>query len=206
MADDEYEHIEETDEERKTHSRWIDWTKCLTRQIILDDLTSGLIPMDTSAEDAWNGWYKELAEVKVDGVVFSQFKARFADHKKQVNGKKKQSAVEEKAFERHCCLKPRSTHNERGDPIWDTHPAKLLLRDDVKDKKHKSMTPSALHETRPEYKQFRLKTFAGHIHQEVRYQKFQFYLELKRAEKQREERGREAALFNQLNDLTLNDN
>jgi hypothetical protein len=60
------------------------------------------------------------------------------------------------------------------------HPAKLLLRQDVKDEKHATMTPSELKSTRQEYKQFELVIFKRRIYQEVRRKKFFHYLELER--------------------------
>ncbi|KAK1733720.1 hypothetical protein QTG54_015575 [Skeletonema marinoi] len=55
--------------------------------------------------------------------------------------------------------------------FWDTHPAKLLLRGDVKAGKHLDMKPALLHQTRSEYKAFSLKTFRAHVYQEKRHQK-----------------------------------
>lgn len=66
-------------------------------------------------------------------------------------------------------LRPEKTN--RGEPFWDTHPAKLLLREDVIAGKHIEMKPQSLHKTRPEYTAFSLKTFRQHIHQEKRHQR-----------------------------------
>ncbi len=44
-------------------------------------------------------------------------------------------------------------------PIWDTHPAKLLLQDDIKNKLNNNMPPKVLHQTCPEYLEFNLPTF-----------------------------------------------
>ena len=69
---------------------------------------------------------------------------------------------------------PRSGKTNRGEPFWDTHPAKLLLREDVKAGKHLDMKPQVLHQTRPDYQAFSLKTFRRHVYQEKRHQKKKF--------------------------------
>lgn len=66
---------------------------------------------------------------------------------------------------------PRPIKTNRGEPFWDNHPAKLLLREDVKAGKHLEMKPILLHQTRSEYKAVSLKTFRQHIYQEKRHQK-----------------------------------
>ncbi|KAL7491327.1 LOW QUALITY PROTEIN: hypothetical protein ACHAWT_000859 [Skeletonema menzelii] len=53
---------------------------------------------------------------------------------------------------------PRPSKTNRGEPFWDTHPAKLLLREDVKAGKHLEMKPKTLQQTRSEYKAFKLRT------------------------------------------------
>ena len=55
---------------------WIDWCKSKAREIILDNLTTGTLPLDgdaVTAEEAWEEMY--WAMPKFEGVVFSQFKA-----------------------------------------------------------------------------------------------------------------------------------
>ena len=65
-------------------------------------------------------------------------------------------------------------------------PAKLLLREDVKNKLHTVMTPSELRESRIEYKLFKLEKFEERsIFQAIRLQKYLFYLEMKRAQAQK---------------------
>lgn len=66
---------------------------------------------------------------------------------------------------------PRPDKTLRGEPFWDTHPSKLLLRADLKAGKHLEMKPRKLRQSRPEYQAFSLKTFRRHIYQEKRHQK-----------------------------------
>jgi hypothetical protein len=97
-------------------------------------------------------------------------------------------------------LLPRDRHNERGELVFDMHPAKLLLREDVKNGVHRRMTPDYMHRsTRPEYKLFKGEIFRHRIYQEVRLQKYFNYLELKRTKesptRRRETRERREAQF-----------
>ena len=48
----------------------------------------------------------------------------------------------------------RERDEEDGILIFDLHPAKLLLRDDVLANKHKEMKPVQLQRSRPEYMHF----------------------------------------------------
>ena len=68
-------------------SGWIDWRKSKAREIIIDDLETGLLPVDAgelSAREAWEICYVHKAEF-VD-VAFSQFEKRLKDHRDQVGG------------------------------------------------------------------------------------------------------------------------
>ena len=161
---------------------WIDWKKSRARHIILEDLRQGIVPLtneECSVEEAWHVWYKNLAEIIQEGVVFDQFKDRFADHRKQVASLKSQSLKEIEAFRRHQQLHPPKTHDEFGNPRYCMHAAKDLLRQDMSAGMHKRLTPNALRETRNEYKVFSQDVFWQHVYQEVRRQKFINFLEQK---------------------------
>jgi hypothetical protein len=63
---------------------WIDWKASSAKQIILDNLENGVLPVDEeecSAEHAWTLIYSKMAEFVP--VVFSHFKERVRDHHKQ---------------------------------------------------------------------------------------------------------------------------
>ena len=167
---------------------WIDWWNSKAKEMVLEDLIEGIVPLtdeECMAEEAWEVWYKNMAEFVRENVLFEQFKDRFKDHHKQISSKKIKSHKEMQAFLHHRSLHPEKTHNEKGEPLYDVHPAKPLLQDDVQMKKHKAMTPTDLQASRTEYGAFSLKVFRQHIYQEVHRQKFVFYLNIKRAEKLR---------------------
>jgi hypothetical protein len=112
--------------------------------------------------------------------VFSQFKARLLDHRAQVQKKSDQADREMKAFLHDRQLYPRQTHNHRGELAFGLSVAQQLLQEDVRDKKHTTMMPSEFQRARPEYMSFKPHEFKHRNYQEVRHQKFIFFLELKR--------------------------
>ena len=60
-------------------------------------------------------------------------------------------------------------------------------------KRHMSMSPMTLRASRKEYSDFELGIFRQHIYQEVRRQKFVYFLNVKRAEKQKQQRNQLAS-------------
>ena len=67
----------------------------------------------------------------------------------------------------------KKTHNTLDLPNWDQSDAQRLLKIDIDNNKHNTMTPKDLYESRPEYhKVLSLKVFRSHIFQEVKTRKF----------------------------------
>jgi len=160
---------------------WIKWRNSLQRDIIIEDLLCGILPLEASelsAEQAWDIGYSQMIEFLP--VPFPQFKARLKDHRKQVKERLTQSRAEARALEHDRAIFPRKDRNSRGELVFDLHPAKLLLRQDVQANKHKVMKPKELQRTRAEYLEFDGRKFKERIYQEVRRNKFIHYLNLKR--------------------------
>jgi hypothetical protein len=164
---------------------FINWRKSVPRAIILRDLEPGgvLVDMDhLKAESVWK-YYKNRPEFCK--VVFQQFKDRLAGHRKQASRDRIMARRGDEAVARDRSLIPREPHNQRGELVFDMHPAKHLLRMDVSNGKHKIIGPHELRQSRPAYQLFKLKIFKHRIYQEVRRQKFLHWLELKRREKKK---------------------
>ena len=143
---------------------------------------------DMSTEVAWEQFYHGLDEFS--DVPFSQFKEHLREHREKLaqklSARLANSYNEEKALEHDRILYPRKNHNHRGERVFDLSPAKKCLREDVKNKVHLVMSPSELQASRPEYAGFKRNKFKDRVHQEVRRQKFTFYLELQREKKLKE--------------------
>jgi len=115
-------------------------------------------------------------------VEFSQFKARLRDHRKQVKGDLGRAQEEEELLISDRKIFPRRYINTRGEPVFDLHPAKDLLRQDVAEKKHRVLTPQELWRSRMEYQDFDKSIFRNRIYQAVRREKFLNYLQQQREE------------------------
>ena len=165
----------------KNELKNINWRNSEQREIVLSDLITGIIPVEEnllSAEDAWDLCYGNMVEF--NKVPFKQFKARLKDHRKQVRMGLDRSKREEEALVHDRLIHPRRLKNSRGELVFDLHPAKELLRDDIKEGKHLIMKPGRLQKTQTEYKQFNSTKFKEGIYQEVCRKKFIHYLNKKR--------------------------
>ena len=169
------------------------WRHSEAKRILLGDLESGILSVydkDVSAEEAWCIYSVFTA---FQSVSFEQFKKQLHAHRKQCLKFIERTTEEEAAFQHDRALHPRQTHNNRGEPVFDMLPAKELLRKDVRSGKHLIMTPTELQESRPEYMLFKKRKFKERIYQEVRRNKFIYFLEQKRekqAKKQDKKRQR----------------
>ena len=150
----------------------------------MEDLRSGVLPLeneDMTARQAWDLVYSHLIEFQ--DVEYDQYYRNMRSHRSQVKRQLANSTWMVNALAHDRGIHPRKTKNARGEPIFDFTQAKQALRDDVKDGKHKHMKPRRLWKTRKVYQLFRLEIFRQRIYQEVRAQKFNFYLSIKRAQK-----------------------
>jgi hypothetical protein len=148
-------HVRKEEKDRYRSSRqsrkkdkWVKWITCTARLVILDDLWQGALLDGVSADAAFK-FFKKIPEFKE--VCFKQFKACLKDHQKQASKQWFLNAEEEKSFEHDMKLYPNSqTQNKQGKLIFDTSLVKLLLHEDVKDKKHEGVLPSQFQGSRPE--------------------------------------------------------
>jgi hypothetical protein len=167
---------------------WIKWVNCPAKYVLMDDLKHGRLSGDSkllSAEDAWT-FYKDMPEFA--DVCFSQFDARLADHRKQVNKQWKLCQADEEAFrkdQKRGYAANTKSHNHRGELIIHLDPVLELIRDDINDGKHKGRKPSEFQATRPEFKRIGKTKFKERMYQEIKRKKFIFYCELKRQTKGR---------------------
>ena len=174
--------MNEKEEEKKDN---IPWAGCQAGAIIVRDLQNGELPLTEegmNAEDAWKFKYSALAPFQ--HVLFKQFERQLASHRLQVAKDNGKLSASWKAFEHDQALFSRRTHNRQGKLVFDVHPAKPKLREDVKNKVHKPLSPTEFRLTRPEYQEFTLDEFRDRIYQEIRLQKFYYYLEKERKAKE----------------------
>ena len=121
-----------------------------------------------------------------DIVIFEQFKKQLKAHRQQIKKKRDLSSNEMQAFISDRAIHPKADYNHRGEKVFDSSDAKMLLRDDIKHKKQKAMSPMDLWNSREEYKEFKLEKFRQRIYQEERRVRYVNHLEMKRQKKAEE--------------------
>jgi hypothetical protein len=84
-------------------------------------------------------------------VVFSQFKERLAGHRKQAATLNAYAERDAEACRVDRRVHPRKTHNPQGELVFDVHSAKRLLRMEVANGVHNTLSPAELRATRPAY-------------------------------------------------------
>ena len=167
---------------------WIDWQNSAAREIMMEDLEPGgwLYGEDDLDAKLVYDVYKSRQEEFSD-VPFDQFEARYNDATKKAAKRRARSALEEEYLHHDRQLYPRKSHNHRGEPVFDMDTeAKMQLREDIKNKLHKSMSPMELHEFRTCYMKYKLCIFRPRIYQEVHRNKFLNHLEKQRKKKRKE--------------------
>jgi hypothetical protein len=165
----------------KKEEKFVQWIKCPGRGILLEDLEpNGLLEdhQDRPAEALWR-YYKTLPEFA--GVPFAQFKKQLDLYIQKAGYWKEMAKRDAKALRHDRAIHVRRPKNQRGELVFDMHVAKDLLQRDVKNGKHLTMEPSVLRRTRPAYMEFSQTVFRHRIYQEVRRNKFLYYLDLQRA-------------------------
>jgi hypothetical protein len=173
------------------NANWVKWRNHPAREVILQDLNHGGWLYDALKQDeAFN-----LATVFAicnhkhpeifNETDFSQFKERMEDCTTKNKERRDRSKMEHAWMSHDRELHPRQLKNHRGELVFDLHPAKLLLREDIKAGAHAEMVPSQFQGTRAEHEEFDRDIFRHRMHQEERYQKHWNWLDDKRTEKRR---------------------
>ena len=158
----------------------IAWADHPAQKILVADLEAGILPPSSATmppKEVWDTVYAMLP--KFSGMEYTKFCNRLCALWNAYSASHRLAARDAAALQHDCKLHPRKLVNARGEPVFDLSPAKLLLQQDVKNKKHVSMTLAALCQSRNEYLVFDCCIFSGRVWQEIRRQKFVHYLELK---------------------------
>ena len=148
---------------------WIDWSRSVARRTLLDDLSYGgcLNGQDhLTAKEIWSFYTEPQRQEGFETLTFEQFRSNLYTYRKNNKANARKSAEEEMALEHDRKLYPRSSVNNRGEPVFD------MLRDDVENKLHEGIKPEVFQKTRPEYMVFKPRIFRHRIYQERRRQKY----------------------------------
>ena len=152
------------------------WADSEGKKLLLQDLRSGVIPLDPNAMKPATAFRLRPDAFSVPNYAEGMrlFAGRLRAAREQIKEKRERSSLEAAALEEDRKVHPKPTTNHRGEPRWEGSAAERLLKDDIAAGKHKTMTPMQLFHSRPEYQSgvFTLRVFRDHIYQEERLLKF----------------------------------
>jgi hypothetical protein len=144
----------------------VDWKKSRAKAFLnklLHDRESRLHKMTAREIHESHPWFQEYP--------FDRFRENVANLKKQVQASWAIVDRDIEIVKEELRNFPQSSEGNRGYPRWDKHPAKQLLRQDIKAGKYKLGEAQQFQTTRAEYLLFPLHVFRDHIHQERRRQR-----------------------------------
>jgi hypothetical protein len=174
-----------------------DWTYHPVRQLLVEKLISGEIPIDGKKLGPVHVWNKYCDMDIFEGMVYNKlFVRRLYDLRRQLKRERKRADADQRAFDVHRKNHPRPALNSRGQPQWHGSEAERLLKEDLDNGVFDDQTPHWLHQLRPEYQEFELDVFRGHIHQTIKTTKFLHTLkeqDKEKAAQKAEERAKKAA-------------
>ena len=157
------------------------WADSDARKILVMDLESGILPAfseELGPKEAWNEIYIQLKEFQ--GISYEQFRQRLNSLRKAHRVRQSMAIRDSNALEHDRKLHPQQPTNIRGEPVFDMSAAKPLLSKDILSGAHRRLSMRDLYKSRPEYAPFDCRIFKDCVHQEIRRQKFNAYLEAKR--------------------------
>ena len=164
---------------------WVNWLTTEAREILLQDLEDGTLPLEDevmSAIEAW-GYYSQLFEFRE--IVYTQFEHQLIKHREQVGLKNAHIEKQLAAIAHDRRLHPEKAYNRRGERVFYLSPAYPLLVEDVQEERYKSLSKIALFHSRDEYKQeWKFEIFERRLRQEIMRQKFVNECNIKRAKKE----------------------
>ena len=176
---------------RSKNPNYIDWAKSRSKKIVMDDLESGVLPLDDESVPASVAWehYSVLPEFIQERVIYAQFEGALKRHRKAVSKRKRHFAEQLSALEHDTQFFYGGTHNRRGVKIFYGTEAHNLLKQDIKEGKHTTLGVEGLYYSRDEYCEeddWDVAFFRRRVRQEDLTQKFHYYMDVQRAKKERQ--------------------
>ena len=153
----------------------------IAKPILYNDYHEGRVTGSMKPKDVW-----DMRE-EFKAVEYKNFRTNFATMKRRIRENKGRSDIDEAGFLRDMSIYTLAKDTEG---IWNGSPAEGLLKQDISKNYHVQMRPKILWKTRPEYQEFELDTFRGHIHQEVRSRRETNYWIVKRTKRKQAEKAK----------------
>lgn len=131
------------------------WDKA--KEKLFEEITAGRIPRTLRPKQVY-----ELDPL-YQKVNYENFRTNLNELRKRIDKHHQDAKLDNDAL-----INDRMIHLVITEGRWPGSLAEELLKKDVDDEKHKSMTPKDLYNSRDEYQTFNYQVFRKHIHQEVR--------------------------------------
>lgn len=128
------------------------WSSGQGRNLLRKDIKEGRIPNDMHWKEVYKHHFRpEFAVGPTPEDAERLFEGRLRTARKHVQSKDTRAEEEYRMFQQDRLLHPAPPFDANGNPRWQGSAAQLSLLDDVKKKKHLSMSKEDLYSSRPEY-------------------------------------------------------
>jgi len=147
------------------------WRDSKGRKLLRDDIRSGLITENMPVHTVFRRrpeFAHEANKAEARRLFDGRLEAAFACVKK----KRERAAAELALCEEDRLLHPKEATMFSGEPRWEGSAAQRLLKQDVAEGKHSTMTRTQFCQSRDECKEFFKAAINGHVCQEVHTEKF----------------------------------
>lgn len=137
------------------------WKNSAAKQLLKDDIINGVVKEGMKPKEVYtmHDEYKKWPQ--------KNFGANLRSLRKKIDKDKEHMAEDEAAYRHDLQLLKKLRQNDSVDVPWHRSEASALLKQDVRDGRHKVMKPIELYHSRQEYQHFELTTFRNHIYQQV---------------------------------------
>ena len=147
------------------------WITSKGRKTLFREITTGKIFENMKYEQVFH-MHPEFAVGDTQEEALRLFENRLANARKIIGAKKQHAATELAMLQQDRLAHPFPSTNHRGEPQWEGSAAQKVLKKDVENKKHETMSRTAFYNLRPEYDAFPKTVIDGKIQQEERLLKF----------------------------------
>jgi len=149
----------------------VDWSKSKGRRLLYRELKKGNIPADMH----WKEVFRLHPQFAV-GPSYEEaerlFYSRLSSARKTLGKRDERAAEELSMMQADRLLHPAPAFDVNGFPRWQGSPAQEKLLEDVREKKHETMSSKAFFESRPKYSGYTQQYISRKVKQAVKTNKF----------------------------------
>jgi hypothetical protein len=157
------------------------WSKSKAREILVHDLSTGVIPLKSEAGFFPRDIY-QIYSKRVEFKDMSQktFTARLYSLRRSISERKQYAREDAEALTRDRLIHPKPSHTKTGELIWSRTPAAARLKEAVAAGRHLGIHPAEFRLSDDGFQQLSGKKFRDRITQEVKTGKFYRWLQDKK--------------------------